>query len=269
MMKADLCRNARIGFCIGENMKRFYSFVLCLAFMLALSSCGETESILPEEKIVAVEYGLEGSIESESFFVDGFSIATYNTPSDVVLAVENGKATFGVLDDFQFNSYISAGRKIKNVALCGYRIEYCACFASDNEALQEKFNAAIHLLNKDGTLEKIKSDNLKNVAYEPIESIKSNETLVMLCDPSFPNRLYLNDNNDAVGLDIDIAKAICNYLGYELEIRTADFDDLFTMLQEGEGDFVISAAEVSEIKAEQFLLSDTYFTLNYHLIEKE
>ena len=250
-------------------MKRFCCLLLCLVFVFSLASCEGTEIISTEEKVVAVEYGLADSINGESFIADGFSVVEYNSSSDVVLAVENGKADLGVVDDFQLNSYIAAGRKIKKKALCEYQIDYCVYFNSENEALQEEFNKAIDNLSNNGTLEEIKSKNLKSVVYQQTELIKSDKNLVMLCDPSFPGRIYMSNNNEIVGMDVDVAKAICNTLGYELKIKTADFDDLFTMLQEGEGDFLISATQVSDIRAEQFLLSDTYLTLNYHLIEKE
>ena len=91
----------------------------------------------------------------------------------------------------------------------------------------------------------------------------------MLCDPNFEKRVFTDDDGEVVGFDVDIAREICNYLGYDLEIVTADFDELFIELNNGAGDFIISACEVNEEREEYYLLSDTYFTLNFFLIEKE
>ena len=101
------------------------------------------------------------------------------------------------------------------------------------------------------------------------QSNNKNGTLTMLCDPSFANRVYTDKNGDVVGLDVDIAREICNTLGYDLEIVTADFDELFIKLDNGEGDFIISACEVNEEREEYYLLSDTYFTLNFNLIDRK
>ena len=55
MKKTDLCRNARIGFCYSgcRELKRIISFVLCMAFVVVLSSCNEeTTSILTEKFVL-------------------------------------------------------------------------------------------------------------------------------------------------------------------------------------------------------------------------
>lgn len=250
-------------------MKRIVSLILSFVFVVVLSSCNESTSILESEKIIAVEYSSPAEVACEDYASDDYTIVTYNSSSDVVLAVENKKADFGVLDEFDLNSYLTAGRNIKQKELCEYSIDYCAYFNSDNGALQDLFNKAINELNDNGTIEKVKNAHLKGENFECSEPNNENGTLTMLCDPSFKNRVYTDDNGNVSGLDVDIAREICNNLGYELEIVTADFDELFVKLNDGEGDFIISACEVNEERTEYYLASDTYFTLNYHLIEKE
>ena len=252
------------------NMKRFFSCVLCLALVFNLASCSDVIENFEEEQIVAVKYASANEKASENYVNQGYAKVTYNSTSDVVLAVENGKADYGILDEFELNSYLSNQRKIKKTEQCKYGIDYCAYFSADNISLQSKFNKAIEALKSDGTLDEIKGVHLNGKSFlNSVEDNDENGTLTMLCDPSFKNRVYSDDNGYIAGLDADIARAICNYLGYDLEIAVADFDELFVKLQEGEGDFIISACEVNEERAEYFLLSDTYFTLNYYLVERE
>ena len=249
-------------------MKRIISFVLCFAFVIGLSSCNDVDLILDTEKIIAVRYASANEFACQEYVSDGYTKVTYNSSSDVVLAVENLKADCGILDEFELNSYLRAERKIKQVKRCEYSIDYCAYFSVDNEKLQNSFNEALQDLKDDGTIEKIKTAHLKGESFLNSKTINDNGTLTMLCDPSFDNRVYTDDNGEIVGLDVDIAREICNYLGYNLEIVTADFDKMFTKLEDGEGDFIISACEVNEERAEYYLLSDTYFTLNFYLIER-
>jgi len=249
-------------------MKRILCCVLCLIFVLSFSSCDESIVNNPTEKIVAVKYASANEIAAEEYVSQGFTKVTYNSSSDVVLAVENGKADYGILDAFELNSFTNSGRNIKKSKDCAYSIDYCAYFNSENEALKTSFDKAIAELENDGTLEKIKTAHLNGKSFSNGLNDNENGTLVMLCDPSFENRVYTDDNGAVKGLDVDIACEICNSLGYGLEIVTADFDELFMKLQDGEGDFVITACEVTDEREEYYWSSDIYFTLNYYLIEK-
>ncbi len=253
---------------IGIKMKRIVSIFLCFALVIAFSSCDDEASLMKTERIIAVEYGTANEFACEEYVSDGFTKVTYNSSADVVLAVENKKADFGVLNEFEMNSFVMAGRNIKQREQCEYNIDYCACFSSDNEKLQQSFNEAIEELKDNGTIDKIKTAYLKGESFSGDNTNNENGTLTMLCDPYFSNRAYLNDNDEIVGQDVDIAREICNYLGYDLKIITDDFDELFVKLENGAGDFIISACEYNEEREKFYLLSDIYFTLDFYLIER-
>lgn len=240
-----------------------------MVFVGVLSSCNEETTSILTEKFVAVEYGSPDEVACEEYISKDYTKVTYNSTSDVVLAVENKKADFGIVDEFELNFYINAGRNIKKKENCKHSIDYCAYFSGDNETLQSSFNEAIKELNDNGTLEKIRKAHFEGESFSNNKINNENGTITMLCDPHFENRVYTDGSGDIVGLDVDIAREICNYLGYDLEIVTADFDELFIKLDNGEGDFIISACEVNEEREEYYLLSDTYFTLNFNLIERK
>ncbi len=250
-------------------MRKIISCLLCFVFLFSLASCNEIAESIQKEKLIAVKYDSASEKAVDKYINQGYTKVTYDSSSDVVLAIENGKADYGVVDDFELASFLYADRNIREKEACEYSIDYCAYFTLENEALQKEFNKAINELKNDGTLEAIKLSWLSGKEYRGFKENNEKGTLTMLCDPSFENRVYTDDNGDVEGLDVDIAREICYYLGYDLEIVTADFDELFTKLQAGEGDFIMSACEVNEEREEYYLLSDTYFTLNYHLIEKE
>lgn len=248
-------------------MKRKLSFVLSLVCLFCLTSCKVNTDLVDKDVIIAVKYDSANEIASEQY--KDYTKVTYNSSSDVVLAIENGKADYGILDDFELISFLYADRNIKAKEVCEYSVDYCAYFTLQNRELQEAFNEAIKELENDGTLTDIQNTWFSGKEYSSFKDNNEKGTLTMLCDPNFPIRVFTNNNGDMIGLDVDIAREICNYLGYDLEIVTADFDELFVKLNDGEGDFIMSACEVKEERAEYFLLSDTYYTLNNYLIEKE
>lgn len=249
-------------------MKNVIALVLCLTFVFLLSSCDGKTKILGTEKIIAVEFETVNESVCDEYVSKGYTKVTYNSSSDVVLAVENKKAEYGILNEFELYSYKRAGRSIQQKETCEYFMDSCAYFSLENKQLQESFNTAIERLKADGTIDKIKKAHLNDNKFVRKKSDNKKGTLTMLCDPNFQNRVYTNTDGEIIGPDVDIAYEICSYLGYDLEIVTADFDEMFVKLNDGEGDFIISACEIDEDRAEYFLLSDTYFTLNFYMIER-
>lgn len=74
---------------------------------------------------------------------------------------------------------------------------------------------------------------------------------------------------DPLGIDIDIAKAITENLGYELKIRDMDFGGLIAALQNGQVDFVMSAMSATDKRKESVDFSDIYYTSKHVIVSKE
>ena len=201
------------------EMKRVFSCILCLSFLLNLASCSEVSDKIQKNSIVAVEYASANEKAFEEYITQDFTKVTYNSSSDVVLAVENGKAEYGILNTFEFNLYKSAQRKIKIKETCEYRNDYCAYFSLENDSLQKSFNEAIRKLKKDGTLQRIKYAHYNNISFSGSKPDNENGVLTMLCDPSFEGRVYTDEKGDVVGLDVDIVRELCNAMGYNLKYR--------------------------------------------------
>lgn len=84
------------------------------------------------------------------------------------------------------------------------------------------------------------------------------KTLKMATNAYFQPYEYYDANNKIIGIDAEIAQAICDYLGYKLEIVDMEFDSIITSIQEGSCDFGMAGMTVS---AER--LVDVDFTSSY------
>ncbi|WP_338451696.1 transporter substrate-binding domain-containing protein [Niallia oryzisoli] len=74
---------------------------------------------------------------------------------------------------------------------------------------------------------------------------------------------------EIIGLDIDIAKAITEKLGYELEVQDMDFGGLISALQNGQADFVMAAMSATDERKESVDFSDTYYTSKHIIVSKK
>ena len=85
------------------------------------------------------------------------------------------------------------------------------------------------------------------------------DTLTMVTNASFPPYEYY-DGETIVGIDAEIAAAICSYLGYDLEIRDQDFSTCIPDVQAGKADFSMGGITVTEERAQIIDFSDYYST---------
>ena len=97
---------------------------------------------------------------------------------------------------------------------------------------------------------------------------KSN-TLTMGTNAAFPPYEYVDDDGNIVGIDAEIAAAIAEKLGMELEIKDMEFDSLITACAGGSVDVVLAGMTVTDERKESVNFSDTYATGIQVIIVKE
>ena len=66
------------------------------------------------------------------------------------------------------------------------------------------------------------------------------------------------DGDNIVGIDADIAKAICDKLGYELQIEDMEFDSIIAAVQSGKADFGAAGMTVTEDRLKNIDFTDSY-----------
>ncbi len=94
------------------------------------------------------------------------------------------------------------------------------------------------------------------------------KTLVMGTNAEFPPYEYY-DGDAIVGIDAEIAQAICDKLGYTLEIQDMDFNAIIAAVQSGKIDFGMAGMTVTEDRLTQVSFSTSYATGVQVVIVKE
>ena len=104
----------------------------------------------------------------------------------------------------------------------------------------------------------IGDDTKGKTPYESPKDIEyPNGKLVMATNATFePYEYYDGDN--IVGIDADIAKAICDKLGYELQIEDMEFDSIIAAVQSGKADFGAAGMTVTEDRLKNIDFTDSY-----------
>ena len=87
------------------------------------------------------------------------------------------------------------------------------------------------------------------------------EELHMGTNATFPPyEFYDDETGEIVGIDAEIAKAICDKLGYDLVIDDMDFDATIPALTTGKIDFILAGLTVTEERQQSVDFTDSYAT---------
>lgn len=95
------------------------------------------------------------------------------------------------------------------------------------------------------------------------------EKLTLATNAAFPPYEFYDDEGVATGIDIEIATAICEKLGYELEVKDIAFDSIIGGVATGKYDFSMAGLTVTEERKESVLFSDSYATAQQVVIISE
>ena len=93
--------------------------------------------------------------------------------------------------------------------------------------------------------------------------------LYMSTNAAFPPYEMTTDEGGFAGIDVEIAGAIAEKLGLELEILDMDFDAALLAVQEGKSDIVMAGVSVTEDRLLVMNFSDSYATGVQVVIVKE
>ena len=86
---------------------------------------------------------------------------------------------------------------------------------------------------------------------------KNKNEIVMVTEAGFAPYEYY-DNNEIVGVDVEIAKEIASALGKKLVIKEVYFDAIINEIKSGKSDFALAGMSVNEERKKQVDFSHTY-----------
>ena len=96
------------------------------------------------------------------------------------------------------------------------------------------------------------------------------KTLTMGSSIDFaPYEYYDDETGEIVGIDVEIAQAVCDALGYELEIEDMQFDSIIMAVVSGKVDFGMSGFTITEERKQNVNFSTPYTTAVQAIIVPE
>ena len=263
--------------------KKNWIACLLVAAMVGLCACGssvEPSSVTSVDTLegssIGVQLGTTGDIYASDYEGDeaGTTVIRYSKGADAVLALKQGKIDCVIIDEQPAIKFVEKNDDLTILDDIFADEEYAICIAKDNDALLTQFNEALAQLTADGTIQAIidnyiGDDTKGQNPYESAEDVdRSNGTLVMATNAQFEPYEYY-DGTEIVGIDVDIAQAICDVLGYELVIEDMEFDSIIAAVSSGKADFGAAGMTVTEDRLQNINFTDTYTTARQVIIVRK
>ncbi len=102
-----------------------------------------------------------------------------------------------------------------------------------------------------------------------LEDLKSRGKFILGLDDSFPPMGFRDENNEIVGVDIDLATEVCKRLGVELVVQPINWDSKELELTSGKIDCIWNGMTVTDERIEAMFLSKPYLDNRQVVIVEE
>lgn len=268
------------------NKRKLLFPLLLLIMMLGLTSCSKDSEEVPEAKVtcvddlegskIGVQLGTIGDIYASDYEGDeaGSEVQKYNKGADAIQALKQGKVDCVIIDNEPAKAFVSKNSDLM-ILDEEFAVEnYAITISKDNTDLKDAINGALDELIADGTLESIKknytgTDEEKGMSPYVIQNVeRPNGTLTMATNAAFQPYEYY-ENGVITGLDVDMMNAVCDKLGYTLQIEDMEFDGIIGAVQSGKVDVGVAGMTVTEDRLKSIDFSNSYTTATQVIIVQD
>ena len=254
-------------------MKKFIGAFVSLLLVAALSGCGSVpaNTVFSLDDLPGKTIGVQTNTTGDVFASDyedaekyGENVATverFKTGNDAIMALKQGKIDCIILDEQTAEAFVAGNKGLKILEEDFGPEDYAICLKKGSE-LYAEINGALNELMQNGTFQSIVDNYIgENAGKSPYKTPEGTEytkgTLKMATNAYFPPYEYY-EGGVVVGIDVDVAKAICDKLGYELQIEDMDFEAIIGAVQSGKCDFGMAGMTVTEDRLKSVDFTDSY-----------
>lgn len=213
--------------------------------------------------------GLATSLEKKE---NETRVERYNKGADAVQALLQGKVDCMVTDEAPAMAFVRMNPSLRILPKSFAESSFAICVSKENGRLRQALNSAISQLKENGIIDTIVRRHMNegmDLAYTPrtynhsmVSSSKesiglNNKVLRFATNATFEPFEYYKDGK-IVGIDVDVAHAIGDVLGFDVEIVDMEFDAIITSVQTGKADAGIAGITVTPERKKNISFTDAY-----------
>ena len=174
-------------------------------------------------------------------------IERYYALSDAAKALAEKQVDCLLLDEAAAKSLSENDANLKLYEKAFSREEYAFAFQKGNKELTDKVNAALKQLQSDGTIDAIiknyiGADADKGRSPYRVKNTKRDKGTLNVAISTDTKPYAYTEGSKTVGADVDILQAVCDVMGYELNLQQTAPEDMVDALRYGSADMAAAGA---------------------------
>lgn len=259
-----------------KHLKKVISLsLLCTVFSIFASGCAEKNTVHSiadlEGKVIGVQLDTVGDTYASD--INNAEVKRYFDGSDAVKELSDGNIDAVIVDSDPAKVYVSENKGVKILDETFSEEQYAVAVKKGNTELEEKINNALSELRDEGTLDALKENwTGKNAVKKPYDfqyhDAPTGGKLVMATSATFPPYEFISDD-EVVGFDVDMMKAVCHKINMELVVNDMDFDLVLGDVVKGNADVAVAGITVTDERLDIVDFSDSYTTATQVVIVRK
>ena len=246
-------------------MKKILLVLVCLTMAACMfAGCSQSGYSVGVQSGTTGQFYIEGD---EGLGFEGFAnidLHKYNNAGLAVQDMLNGNLNAVVVDEGPAGELVKANDGIKLIDIKLTDEEYAFGVDKNNDELLAKVNEFITQAMADGTIEAIMNKyfndegGIVSIESADLDPSRADEQLVVATNAAFPPFEYMQGDK-YVGIDMEIAAALADYLGMELVIQNMDFESVVISVGKNGVDIAMAGLTVSETRKQSVNFSKSYY----------
>ena len=241
------------------------------ALLAFLSGCNS--KVIPENRVfsindlgnkkVGVIEGTTAEIYASDFGGDSTKIYVEKFPTlaETVDALLEGKIDAVLTDNAPAKIFADKNPSLRILNETFKEESYAGVVAKENLGLLDSINIALIQMRAMGVYDSIFGSYVGGLTQYHVEQDSvSGPVLKVATNADFPPFEFRCQKRGVVGIDIEIARYVANYLERPLEIIDMDFDDIIESVRSGKADLGLAALSVTEERGQIISFTDNYAT---------
>jgi polar amino acid transport system substrate-binding protein len=245
--------------------------VTALFALLVFMSCVKNE--VPENRVfslddlankkVGVLVGTTGEIYAADYGTDStrLQLEKFETLAQAVDALLEGSIDAVLTDDTPAKVFARKNPSLRILNEIFKEESYAGIVAKENMGLLDSVNIALIQMRAMGVYDSIFDAYIGGQSkYHVKTDSVTGPVLRVATNAEFPPFEFRCKKRGIVGIDIEIARYVANYLGRNLEVIDMDFDDIIDSVRAGSADLGLAAFSVTEERGQVINFTDHYAT---------
>ena len=252
-----------------SSRRRVLALAVCLMVLLSLTAGSAsgmekvTELSQLDGKTFAVPSGTVADQLVLSMF-PGAAFRYYDTVLDACLAVKAGEADAAAYDEPVLKNIAAKNPGLVVLPDLITKDDYGFAVRLDQQDLKDTIDSIVTTLKNTGKYDEMLARWLpgKGNPEAMPEIVLTGEKGVLKFGTAAVTEpfSFLDENQQPIGFDIELAMAVAQELGMKLEVILYDFGDMIPALAAGEVDMIGACITITEERAREVLFSKPYYT---------